>query len=334
MKRIIPLVLIGVLILTMTACGQNPLEQYKKAVAKTDSISKGQLSGEVILEMDFDTEGLTDEEIKQINYFKSVESRMHVKYDEEENKSIVMVYSNFGGMGFDSEVYLNGEKIFMKMPIEGKFIDLSSMIDKFDKTQNEEQLNQFISKESIEAIKELWTGVLNEEDVVAGKSSLLNTENGEVKVTLFTISLSDQQVKALINKVIDILSEDEDFEKMITQFFNDSDEPISVDELLKEQRNIVEKIEVNDFKYEVYIDIDDYIVESNLEATINYLHSDFGNLRSQKISFKSQNWDIEKEQEFNFPELTDENTLELENMDQGMPFMFQDLFNFNEMEGK
>ena len=91
-------------------------------------------------------------------------------------------------------------------------------------------------------------------------------------------------------------------------------------------------IEVNEFKYEVYIDIDNYIVETNLEATLNFSYSEPGDLMSQKISFKSQNWDIEKEQEFEFSELTEENSLKMENIDQGIPFMFHNYFNFNEKE--
>lgn len=338
MRRIVLLFIILTLILALAGCGQNPLEKYKEAVERTGNINKGQVSFEVALDSEFNTEGLTNEEIREINYIKSIESNITVKYDEEKKKSIVMVYSNFGGMGFDSEIYQDDDKIFMKMPIEGKYIDLSSMLNMIDMESNigsgGESLNSFISEDSIQAIKDKWINLLNDDDVVAGKSSLLNTEDGEVKATLFTISLTDEQIKTLFKDVIYILKSDSSFTNMISQSIKNSDQTITVQEIIQEIMDQVNEIEVNDFKYEFYIDIDSYIVESNLEASINYTNSEVGPLKSQHINFKTQNWDIEKEQEFEFPQLTDENTLEMENMNQGLPFMFESYFEFNEMEGK
>ncbi|HOM43651.1 MAG TPA: hypothetical protein PK481_08970, partial [Bacillota bacterium] len=40
-----------------------------------------------------------------------------------------------------------------------------------------------------------------------------------------------------------------------------------------------------------------------------------------------KNWDINKDQEFDFPVLTEENTVEMENIDQNMPFKIEALFN-------
>jgi len=39
-----------------------------------------------------------------------------------------------------------------------------------------------------------------------------------------------------------------------------------------------------------------------------------------------KNWDINKKQEFEFPVLTDENTMNIDKMNQNMPFMIDNLF--------
>ncbi|MDD3169615.1 MAG: hypothetical protein PHC91_09195, partial [Eubacteriales bacterium] len=51
--------------LTVTGCGNNSLADYKKAVDKTEQITKGQSFGDFSVTMDFNTEGMTPEGINE-----------------------------------------------------------------------------------------------------------------------------------------------------------------------------------------------------------------------------------------------------------------------------
>lgn len=43
-------------------------------------------------------------------------------FDDEKEKAIIRSYLNFGGLGYDFEVYINGEEVSMKLPVIGKYL--------------------------------------------------------------------------------------------------------------------------------------------------------------------------------------------------------------------
>lgn len=322
MKRIsaILLILVVTLIFSLAGCSVNDLEEYKEAVNKTNSITKGQLSYEISIEQGFNTDGLSSERINKLNYFKKVEAQSSVKFDDEKNKFISRNYSNFGGMGFDTAIYLDGEKVYMKMPIIGKYIIFDEEI-----ASEKSEYNEMISQETTKNIINEWVNLLNTEDVVSGEKTLLNTEEGEVKTTLFTINASDKQIRELINKSLDIMEKDEKLKESFSEMIQKEGESVSIDGLINKIREKVNESDIKDFKYNVYIDIDGYIIQNNIEIEIEYPNAETGQLDYQKIVMQGENWDIEKEQDFKFPELNEKNIMRQENMEQGVPFIFEDL---------
>ena len=90
MKRKLSLLLLIAILLT--ACNTNNLAEYKKAVDKTDQITKGQTLGEFTLITEFNQEGLTAEEIRELNYIKDMNGSFSVVFDDEEEKSIIRNY--------------------------------------------------------------------------------------------------------------------------------------------------------------------------------------------------------------------------------------------------
>ena len=81
MKRKIPLIL-GLLLILLTACNTNNLLEYKKASEKTEQITKGQTAGEFTMTTEINQEGLTAEEIKELNYVKDTTPDGEVKTTE------------------------------------------------------------------------------------------------------------------------------------------------------------------------------------------------------------------------------------------------------------
>ena len=192
----------------LTSCNTTNLAEYKKAAEKTEQISKGQTAGEYSMTTEINPDGLTAEEIKELNYIKDMNGSFSVVFDDDAEKTIIRSYMNFGGLGYDFEVYANGEEVSIKLPVVGKYL----RIDEEMISEGEEYYdkgNQIISEESMKEFAKMWINLMNEEDVFKGKNIVLTTPDGEVKTTEYTIKLSDEQIKTLLREGVQILSKDE-----------------------------------------------------------------------------------------------------------------------------
>ncbi len=329
MKKILIVILaLALIIITLTACNTDNLGQYKKALEKTNQIKKGQSSGEMSVKLDFNTDEMSQEDIREINNFKEMSGSFNIVFDDEAEKAIFRNYLNFGGLGYDFDMYLNGEEVVMKLPVIGKYIKVSETQQSNGDT---ESYNQIVSDDTMEQIAEKWIGLMKEEDVFKGKDIIITTPDGDVKTTEYTITLSNEQIRELILQIIEIASEDD----KLRSFYNenviikndDIDVDISFDKVLKDIKDNIDKFEIENFKYTALVDIDGYIVNENLTYSIKSADEEI-TLKSAEYNLDVKNWDINKEQTFNFPVLTEENTLDTENSED-IPSLMEDLFKNN-----
>ncbi|KPU44261.1 hypothetical protein OXPF_24290 [Oxobacter pfennigii] len=336
MKRML-IIIIGLLfIVTSSGCSSDSLRDYKKAVQKTEQLKRGRTSGEFSVAMDFNTDGMTQEDIREINYYKDMKGSFDAAYDEDLNKSIFRNYLNFGGLGFDYDLYVSGDEIFMKLPVAGKYMRINDIQDSVNKEQNTVGEFEFISKSSIDKINEIWLGLMQREDIFKGKSIALTTPDGEVKATEYTIKLNNDQIKSLMTGSIDILLKDEilkdNFEKYIKNNIK-CEEAESAEELLLNIKEGIEECTIESFSYTAYVDIDGYIVNESIEVILKFENSEEVLIDNVHYKLDIKNWDINKEQEFNFPVLTEENTLNMDAVG-GVPFMMEELFDIKYQEGE
>lgn len=324
MKKLLSILLIAMLVLSLAACNTDNLAEYKKALEKTDQITKGQLSADLSMVMDYNTDDLTAEEIKELNYFKDMSGSFNVVYDDEAEKTILRNYMNFGGLGFDFNMYINGEEVIMKLPVVGKYLKMNELNSV---NIDEEAYDQkIISQETLEAITEKWIGLMKEDDVFKGKDIILTTPDGEVKTTEYTITLSDEQIRTLVKESAAIAAKDE----TLKQFYDDNvsikvdEEEITFDEMIESIEKNIENYKAENFKYTALVDIDGYIVSENISYSIKSTKPDLI-LRGMDYNLDIKTWDINKEQIFDFPVLTDENTIKTDNMEE-LPDLMKDLF--------
>ena len=328
MKKLMVTILTLFLASALIGCSFDSLEGYKDAVEKTEQIQKGRTEGEFSLEMDFNTEGMTEEQIKELNYFRKMKGSFNAAYDHELGKKIFRYYLNFGGLGFDLDLFVNGEEMFMKLPVIGKYAKLSKMKEYMTDTQEEDF--GFVDQGTQNAIDEKWLGLLKKEDIFKGKDTILTTPDGEVKVTEYTIRLNDNQIKDLAMYSIDMLSKDERFNESYEKYIKKNFESLkdtSPKELLSDMKENIKKYTVESFGYTAYVDIDGYIVSEIVGITLEVDNAEPTAVTGLSYELNIKNWDINKAQEFDFPELTDENTIDIDNIDQNMPFDIEVLFN-------
>lgn len=319
---------VALLAVFFAGCGLNSLESYKRAVQRTEEIKKGQVSGDFTVTLDFDSTGLTEAQIKDMNYYRNMEGSFHVTYDHDAQKTISRNYVNLGGLGFDADFYLNGQEMFLKMPIAGKYLRLDEMIREMETKPQGAKGGELISPETVEAIQKIWLGLIQAEDVFTGKNIILTTPDGEVKSTQYSIHLQEEQIKALMRDTTHALFRDErlksNFEGFLKKNFQE-EKGMTFDQLYEEMEKSLASCRVEAFQYDAYVDIDGYIVNEIIEFRIKFNPDQSGRITELVYKLEIKNWDINQEQEFKFPVLTPENTLDWDEMDQNMPSLFEDL---------
>lgn len=328
-KRITSALILLLAVLTATVatgCG-NSLEDYKKAAEKSAQVTKAQASGEFSVSMDFNTEGLTPQEISELNYYKNMSGNFRVVFDKSKEQKIYRNYMNMGGLGFDFEVFKNGEQMFIKLPIVGKYMELDNLLKQADQRPGEPP--GMISEETVEALGREWTDILKEENVFKGEDIILTTPDGEVKTTVYTITLNEGQLTELKEKAKVILEEDEylreNFDSIIKKIADNS-EAADPDGLADEVWGQIFTDTVESFQFTAYVDIDGYIVNETIELKTRRAESDKWEPKSYHFKLDINKWDVNKDQVIDFPELTVDNTLKAGELDQNMPALFKDLF--------
>lgn len=328
MKRMVALITVLLMtVLAVAGCGSNSLADYKKAAEKTDQIVKGQNSAEFSTTLDFNTEGMSTDAVNELNYYKNMSGSFRSVFDSSSSQGIYRNYMNLGGLGFDFDLYHNGTDKFIKLPIVGKYMKLEDMLKEAE--QSPVKPSELISKDTVKALGAEWVGMLKQEDVFKGKDIVLTTPDGEVKTKVYTITLNDEQVKTLEENVLTILAKDENLKanyEVVKEKKADWKKPASFEEFIGEAKEQLRKDTVENFQYTAYVDIDGYIVNEAVEVMIKRDAAEQGEPKSISFRLEMKNWDINKDQKFEFPILTDENTMKSNDLDQTMPSLFKNLF--------
>ncbi|MEL7649592.1 MAG: hypothetical protein AAGU76_15975 [Sedimentibacter sp.] len=329
MKRYIAAFAALLLVLSLAACNTSGLEEYKKASEKTEHITKGRTSGEFSVVTQFNTKNMTSEEIKKLNYYKDLSGSFDVTYDDDAEKSIFRNYLNMGGMGFDFSLFIDKDQVAMKLPVVGKYLKLNEqeMIAATD-----EENREIISQETIDNITAKWVSLMKEEDVFKGKDIVLTTPDGEVKTTEYVITLNDGQIKELMKYSVQVILKDENLKSLYGEMAeknSGNEEFKSFDSLIGSFAEDIDKYEIENFIFKAYVDIDGYIVNEKIDLNLKVVNPEDKGLAAASYSFELKNWDINKDQEFEFPVLTEENTMRSDEMAEDMPDIMKDLFKEN-----
>ena len=312
MKKVLFSFLIIILAFSIIGCSKNDLKAYNNARLKTSNIKKGQKSFEMKIDNELCEDGLTDKELKELNNFKSMNMNSYISYDLNMKKAMGINYTQLGGLGLDSIIYMDGDDQYLQLSTYWKYLILNEDVD----TDNP------IEKSTVDRIKSKWIEILNEEDVFSGEKILLSTEDGEVKAREYTIKLNEEQLKEFLNFVLDVLEEDTKFNEFSKQMvigigeeLADKDKEDIIGSLIKDLRISIEDSKDLSFKYKSFIDIDDYIVEENIDFILNKETKKKGDLEKISANIVVKNWDIEKDQDLEFPEITPENSSRIEDVD-------------------
>jgi hypothetical protein len=274
------------------SCSDQSYEEYQQAVEKTENLESGKYSIEMEYQTNFNEEELSVEEFKALSNFSNLKFSGANVFNHQ-NKSIEF-YGNLegGNLALDLEYFQAGEKKYLKIPILGKYLDLNdSNIEKLSQEMTfdvNENININIDEEVFEKIGSLWTDAIQEENVFKGEKSLLETPDGDIKVTEYSIELSDKLLKELVKETMIILE-------------------------ISNEVELMNQMTIQNFDYKAFVDIDGFVIKEDF--AMDYLIEDIAEVDSGHFKFEIINYDLNKVQDINIPEIKDTMLLDLNRID-------------------
>lgn len=316
MKKI--LFFLMVVLLTLTACATDDLGNYKKAIEKTGEIDKGRMNLSIRTTLDFNKEGLSDREIRDLSYFDEMEFALDVQYDKssEKEKVIAKSYYNFGGMGFDMSFYFNEDEAYMKMPIIDKYMSLKD----FETKEYENKFDCETYDKVLQPLLNKWNELLREENVFKGKKTYVLTSEGQIKTTTYTIEASEEQLKALGDELIRVVKEEGVIDSLIQESMNNNNfsgiEEIDSEEVIRHMEAYIERMVLDSFKGTAYVDFDGRLIKEVYEVSINWKDAKKGEPISVNVKYENTYNHLGEEQVFEFPKIKADQWIDFEYLDQ------------------
>lgn len=313
MKRCLYTLLI--LILFISGCQSKGLINYQQAIETTHAIETGKVVIEVEMENTFNEDGLSVNELKEINVGKSAYSKVTTIYDTRDRnflKEQMHIYYMVGGMGFDSWIYLEGEDINIKIPM----LDVYMTIEDF-----QDELSQDIDVSNIslifDDILKKWIDIFEEENIVDSKDKYIITSKGQVKTTSYNFYLSKSQISQLLNDLIEDIDRDELNAYIIYLLENYLNNDIIYSDIVE----LLDQITIYELKGVANVDFNNQLIQQKLILLGEYENSNPGEIDKISLEVTFNFEDLGKEVMFDFPILTKENTVTEEELDD----LFEDL---------
>jgi hypothetical protein len=308
MKKKLSIKLLAAILIMMmlsAGCSTNALLDYNNAVRKTEDITRGKMSLSIKVENTFSTEGLSEEAISNLKKFEKVEMSMISSFDNNQAKSINDVYVNLGGMGIDSMIYSMEDYAYIRLPMLNEYIKIN--LDELDMTPS---MDTSGTENLVRRVTKEWTELLETENVVKGERSIMTTEDGEVKVTKFTVNPTEDQLRLLIKKIIAIVRSEKDALEKFIQFAN-TDGGMDFDTLVSSVEQEIEEMEKITFNSVAFIDIDGYIVKESIEIHFENYDPKPSQVIKRTVVISQENWDNEMEQNIVIPDIAPEDLVDM-----------------------
>lgn len=322
-----------VIILTMlitTACTENTMEDYKAALEKTEGIQKGKSQTGLKLHMGFEMDGLDEEEARQLKSFENVEYEGTTSFDY--SGDMVKVESlnllSLGGLGMNFDYHQAGDQMALYIPMLGKYLnmttqDLGAVTEENDKLK---KLSNFkLKDETVKALEDIWKQTFEADEVVKGEDTIMETPEGDVRVVKFTIEPDKEKLKDFVKKTTEIIVKDENLQTYFGQVTFNNGKVLEAQDFLTGLDEAMAKWNIESFKVVEFIDVDGYIVKTNVNVSIQMDIDMPGATNAFDMTLETTNYEIEKDQNIEFPQLTEENSLSFQELEKGLPSTYENL---------
>lgn len=282
-------------LLLLSGCGVQPNEALFQAEQKTFQTETGRM--EILMRMDGKVTVMKEGKEEKVDWpVKEVLTK--VAYDAKKELSLTQNRTTVEDIGYEMKFYQDGMKTYILSPLFPKILVIDQASWKASSLSPEEVTKL---QRLGEQLKERWLSLLQRENAAAIGDELLSTPNGEVKVKKYRINLSAEGLRSFLLDSLTILGGSEAFQKVLDQSISLGDGTKTQFSIpsLDEIKERVEKVAISPLHYYAYIDRDGYVIDENLELTLDGIH----------INLHLTHWDLGKPVEITLPKVTKENSI-------------------------
>ncbi|TCT13105.1 hypothetical protein EDC18_10968 [Natranaerovirga pectinivora] len=305
MKKVLLSVLI--ILVVLTGCNSKGYETYQNAMDRYGTINEGREKINVYIDLQFNTENLSEEEVQELMIFDRMDMELDLTYNGDQ--AIAKNYIYFGGMGMESNFYMIDEDMYMEIP-------MFNYVVKIEEDDNKNVVVIDMESDALSKIRNIWVNVLKDEDVVIGENTILSTNQGNVKASRYMVNVSEEQLKILFDEVLEVIVEELVRFALQNKLLEDRNFNFSIVEM----RDFINRIQLKGFKGEVYIDYDGYPIYQSYEIDIAFKDSQSRQISGIKLVFEEELIEYNKSQELVFPDF---GALNIKSMDEfvGLEFI-------------
>jgi hypothetical protein len=317
------------MIISFTGCQTKGLLSYQNAARTTQAIEKGEVLVEVNLMNTFDKTGLAFEVEKELSDYERISTKVISKYDNTENEQMeTNIYFISGGMGIDASLFSMDEQLILQLPIINMYMVLNEgSKEQFLKADEElESTDLEVAAETmiaetpeaeviinidVEALLNIWLNILNEENIVVGNNTYVNTKEGQIKTTEYSFHISENQIQELMKALINEI----DFEK-INKFIQQQTKAFDDTKIFVDIESLLNMIKLTRLEGKAFVDFDNRLIRQEFVLYGEGNTVEPGDLETFQIEFNIEYTNLGKEQQFDFPTLTEENVVNQEQLEE------------------
>ncbi len=276
-KKILLAIITLIFMLTAVSCsiGEGTTKKYLDAMQKTEKADSYRQSSKLTLNLDLSK--ATEKTKKDLEKYKDITVNIDESVDDKNKISMSDQFLKAGDISFNIRQYINGDTVYLKFPDDSnKYIK----IDLQDRI-NANAANEKVSNEFYQKTYKIWEDFARNELITDEGEAIENTADGDIKVTLLTIKLTDDKAKGVLAKIADVLSKDEAMKKSLMEnqkMYNksstkDAETNKKVEEVFDNLPQYFEKykdkVVVEDLKLTAKVDRDSYIISQVISGTIS-----------------------------------------------------------------
>lgn len=307
----------------LTGCSGNDYDLYQKANDKTEAAKTGVYDLELSVTNEFDTTGMTEEQLKAVNYMKQVVYKGKSTVDENQNALISDSWLNLGGIGFDFTYYSKDDQQYIKYPVLKKYIDLKAMMASAQASPTNGSAGQMpsVSEETQKALSKIWEGLATKDTVKSVEDVIIPTDQGEMKAKHLNIEVSGDAVKSALLESQKLILADPSLKAAIDKQFEKSGvtdkQPITL---------MTDAMQIEDFMISAYVNADGYLVKDEVKIVMSGLGSEQNSpLKRSTFHMTTVYSQLDQKVNLEFPNITPDQVFQPEELNQEMPSVFKDL---------
>lgn len=327
-------ILIMFMFYTAACSTQNSTTQkYLRALENTQNADTIQSKTEARISIDLSK---ASEEAKELlKNFKDISFNIDEIADNKNMRIESSNYISFGKLSWGTKIYVNGDEIFLK--VNDKYLKLDSK-DQSSIVSADGSINKEY-RELVEEMSGIWKDTVQKEILTKEGNFIESTPDGDIKITQLSLELNDEKFKKILENLGLILSKSEIAKKTAIESAHRFG---NVERLDEEEKNKViadinewfdkiqdnlkaynNKFSVENLKLTAKIDKDSYIIDEVFEGEFVIKHQ--GEIR---ISFNvnTTRWDINRKLSVNIPQISEEDLIDEESLQEEMRETFSELF--------